>query len=105
MIEPISTFDTLTQWTGPFDAATRTAAQDALESGQVLFFPRLPFVVGNSENALLTDALSNGKAKNISRDPDGRLQGETASPDVAEQLSAMIGRFAAQSRALVLGLF
>jgi hypothetical protein len=104
-IEPISTFDTLTRWRGPFDAATRAAAQDALESGQVLYFPQLPFTVGNSENALLTDALSNGKAKNISRDPDGRLQGESATPDVTTQLSQMIGRFAAQSRALVLGLF
>jgi 3-deoxy-D-manno-octulosonic acid hydroxylase-like protein len=104
-IDPISTFDTLTQWTGPFDAATRTAAQDALESGQVLYFPRLPFTVGNSENALLTDALSNGRAKNISRDPDGSIQGEAATPQVAAQLSAMIGRFAEHARALVLGLF
>jgi hypothetical protein len=104
-IDPISTFDGLTQWSGPFDDATRTAAQDALESGQVLYFPQLPFVVGNSENTLLTDALSNGRAKNISRDPDGKIQGESATPEVAAQLSAMIGRFAAQSRVLVLGLF
>lgn len=71
-MEPITTFD-LTSWAGPFDAVTRTAAQDALESGKVLFFPNLPFTVGNSESVLLTDALSNGRAKNISRDPDGRI--------------------------------
>jgi hypothetical protein len=104
-IEPISTFDGLTRWTGPFDDGTRAAAQDALESGQVLYFPRLPFIVGNSENTLLTDALSNGRAKNISRDPDGSLQGETATPQIAAQLSTMIGRFAEHARALVLGLF
>jgi hypothetical protein len=104
-IEPISTFDGLTRWSGPFDAGTRAAAQDALESGQVLYFPRLPFTVGNSENALLTDALSNGKAKNISRDPDGGIQGDAASPQTAAQLSAMMGRFAGEARALVLGLF
>jgi hypothetical protein len=104
-IEPISTFDGLTQWSGPFDAGTRDAAQDALESGQVLYFPKLPFTVGNSESALLTDALSNGRAKNISRDPDGRLQGDAAAPDDAARLSAMMARFADHARALVLGLF
>lgn len=103
-LEPISSFD-ITQWKGPFDSATRNAAVDALESGQVLFFPKLPFVVGNSESTLLTDALSNGKAKNISRDPDGAIQGDTASKEVGEQLSAMMGRFAEQACALVLGLF
>jgi hypothetical protein len=103
-IDPISAF-ALTDWRGPFDDATRVAATDALESGKVLFFPRLPFTVGNSESALLTDALSNGRAKNISRDPSGRIQGETADPQTAAQLSAMMGRFAEHARALVVGLF
>jgi hypothetical protein len=103
-LDPISTFD-LTRWTGPFDGDTRAAAQDALESGKVLYFPKLPFTVGNSENALLTDALSNGRAKNISRDPDGKIQGDAASPEAAAQLSAMMGRFASHARALVLSLF
>ncbi|HEY4986530.1 MAG TPA: Kdo hydroxylase family protein [Bradyrhizobium sp.] len=93
----------LTAWRGPFDAATRTTAQEALESGRVLYFPKLPFTVGNSENALLTDALSNGRAKNISRDPDGALKG--TAPGNNEALSGLMGRFAADSRALLLGLF
>jgi len=103
-LEPITSFE-LTQWQGPFDGATRAAAQDALESGQVLFFPKLPFVVGNSESALLTDALSNGKAKNISRDPDGAVQGDTAPAEERAALSEMMGRFADHARALVLSLF
>jgi len=78
-LEPIATLD-VDRWTGPFDAATRATAQDALEDGKVLYFPKLPFTVGNSENGLLTDTLSNGRAKNISRDPDGRIQGDAASP-------------------------
>jgi hypothetical protein len=102
MIDPVTELD-LTAWRGPFDAATRAKAQEALESGQVLYFPRLPFTVGNSENALLTDALSNGRAKNISRDPDGALKG--IAPGNNDALSEMMGRFAAESRALVLGLF
>jgi 3-deoxy-D-manno-oct-2-ulosonic acid (Kdo) hydroxylase len=103
-LDPIATFD-CTGWTGPFDAATRDSAVDALESGKVLHFPRLPFTVGNSESALLTDALSDGRAKNISRDPDGRIQGDAASPEDAALLSAMMGRFAQRARDLVLGLF
>jgi hypothetical protein len=102
MINPITELD-LTAWSGPFDAATRTTAQEALESGRVLYFPKLPFTVGNSENALLTDALSNGRAKNISRDPDGALKG--IAPGNNEALSGLMGRFAADSRALLLGLF
>ena len=102
--EPISTFD-LTAWAGPFDDATRGAAQDALESGKVLYFPKLAFTVGNSENTLLTDALSNGRAKNISRDPDGRVQGDAGSGEDKDRLSAMMGRFAQHARSLVLTLF
>jgi hypothetical protein len=103
-LEPIATFE-LSRWTGPFDANARAAAQDALESGKVLYFPKLPFTIANSESGLLTDALSNGKAKNISRDPDGKIQGETASPEEGVRLSAMMGRFAQQARSLVLDLF
>ncbi len=103
-LDPISTLD-VAAWHGPFDAATRAAAVEALESGQVLYFPKLPFTVGNSEAALLTDALSNGRAKNISRDPDGSLQGQSGAAQETAALSAMMGRFATHARALVLGLF
>ena len=103
-MEPIATFR-LTRWTGPFDAQTCTAAQDALESGKVLYFPTLPFTFDDSESGLLNEALSNGRTKNISRDPDGAIQGETASPQEGVRLSAMMGRYAEQARSLVLGLF
>lgn len=103
-LDPITTFD-LTRWSGPFCVDKRSAALDALENGKVLYFPRLPFTVGNSESVLLTDALSNGRAKNISRDPDGKIQGDTASPEDAARLSVMMSRFAEQARSLVLGLF
>jgi len=103
-MQPLATFH-LDKWAGPFDDATRTSAQDALESGKVLYFPKLPFTLLADETGLLTDALSNGRAKNISRDPDGRLQGDTASPKESARLSAMMARYAAQSRDLVVGLF
>ena len=103
-MQPLATFE-LEKWAGPFDDATRNSAQDALESGKVLYFPNLPFALLADETGLLTDALSNGRAKNISRDPDGRIQGDTASREESAPLSAMMARFAAQSRDLVLGLF
>ena len=53
----------------------------------------------------MTDALSNGRAKNISRDPDGKIQGDDASAEESARLSVMMGRFAEQARALVLSLF
>lgn len=103
-MEPIATFD-VESWTGPFDPVTQERAQDVLESGRVLFFPKLSFPVAGTENNLLSDALSNGRAKNISRDPDGSIQGDTASSDEGARLSAMMARFAEQARDLVLGLF
>jgi hypothetical protein len=103
-MQPLVTFD-LERWAGPFDDATRSSAQDALESGKVLYFPKLPFLLVAGETGLLTDALSNGRAKNISRDPDGSIQGETASAEECTRLSAMMARFAEKSRDLVLGLF
>jgi len=104
-LDPIATFDDIARWTGPFSDAQRGAAQDALESGKVLYFPHLPFTIGNSEAALLTDQLSNGRAKNISRDPDGRVQGERGSAEESVRLNMMMGRFAEHARALVLTLF
>src|SRR5512135_1997688 len=103
-MEPVATFE-LKSWTGPFDSAVREQAHDALESGRVLSFPHLRFTLLDNENDLLTDTLSNGRAKNISRDPDGAIQGDTASSNDGARLSAMMARFAGQTRDLVLGLF
>ncbi len=103
-MQPIVAFD-LKCWAGPFDEATRSSTQDALESGKVLYFPELPFLLETSETGLLTEALSNGRAKNISRDPDGHIQGDTASAEDSRRLAAMMARFAAKSRDLVVGLF
>lgn len=53
---------------GAGTAAGAGRAADALESGTVLFFPRLRFRLGDSETRFLSSAWSNGKAKNISYD-------------------------------------
>jgi 3-deoxy-D-manno-oct-2-ulosonic acid (Kdo) hydroxylase len=91
----LESFD-LTQWTGPFDDQTRMRAQAALEHGKLLYFPRLPFRLSNSENEFLDGALTDGKAKNISLDhTSGKLQGSSADGERARRLAGMIERFGA----------
>jgi hypothetical protein len=91
----LQTFD-VQEWSGPFDSQTRAQAQAALERGQLLYFPKLPFRLSNSENAFLDGRLTDGKAKNISLDhTSGRLQGTSATGEHAERLAAMIERFGA----------
>jgi hypothetical protein len=92
----------ITDWHGPFGDNQRAAARAALESGKVLFFPQLPFTLAPGETEFLDPALSNGRSKNISLDPDTKkLQGQTASGEKAERLAAMIGRFGEGATALV----
>ena len=70
----------LTDWTGPFDAQTKTRALSALESGAVLFFPNLAFTLQDSEKQFLDAGVSDGKAKNISLDhTTGKMQASSLS--------------------------
>ncbi|HEY4317550.1 MAG TPA: Kdo hydroxylase family protein [Herbaspirillum sp.] len=73
----------------------------ALEAGKVLYFPKLAFELLPSEQALLTPAVRDPKARNISLDARGRLKG--AAGDTATQLALalMIGRFREQALALI----
>jgi len=85
-----------TQWDGPFAAETRARAQTALEHGRLLYFPRMPFKLSNSETEFLDGRLTDGKAKNISLDhTSGKLQGTSATGERAARLAAMIERFGA----------
>jgi hypothetical protein len=84
------------RWNGPFAPESRARAQKALESGAVLYFPNLPFRLGNSEMEFLDARLTDGKAKNISLDwANGKLQGTSAEGERATRLAAMIERFGA----------
>lgn len=92
-------------WNGPFDEALRKRARASLESGLVLFFPRLPFRLDENERAFLTGSVATGKSKNISLDPvTGKLQGMAVPDETAAQLAAMINRFGKSAAALVEGL-
>jgi hypothetical protein len=77
----------------------------ALEAGEVLYFPRLAFALSAAEEALLEPSLLAEGVRNISLDAQGRLKGVAGGPDVATQVSALIGRFAGQARGLCRSLF
>jgi hypothetical protein len=95
----------LADWTGPFSAALRARAIDALEAGRVLLLPSLEFRLQPSETAFLDPTIAAGDRKNISLEP-GAASCDSASLDPVRsaQLAAMMGRFADQATALVEGL-
>lgn len=95
----------ITDWTGPFDAALKQRAVTALESGAVLSFPALPFLVREDERAFLDARVSDGKSKNISLDPaTGKLQATSLTGEKAQRLGAMIERFGAGAAGLMSAL-
>jgi hypothetical protein len=83
----------VTEWRGPFDAALRAQAVDALESGRVLLLA-LPFRVAADETALLSPSVMGSERKNISLDPaSGHIGNTSLSGADAERLRAMMQRF------------
>jgi len=77
----------------------------ALESGKVLFFPRLAFSLSRQEQALLRPELLDAGARNISLDAQGRLKGVAGNDAVQAAIKAMMARFAADARSLVESAF
>ena len=89
-------------WNGPFDAHLKACAVAALESGAVLYFPRLAFALTEDEKPFLDAAVADGKAKNISLDhTSGRMQASSLRGEPAAKLAAMIERFGSQAATLV----
>ncbi len=104
MNNPIHGLD-IDSWRGSFSQSQRSEAIDALENGEVLFLPALPFALTQAEEALLSPALSDGKSKNISLDPSGGLKHATLSAEQHALLQAMMQRYASCAVGLVEGLF
>jgi hypothetical protein len=77
----------------------------AVEAGQVLHFPRLAFTLDDAERALLSPSLLAEGVRNISLDTAGQLKGVAGDPAVQRTVGTLMGRFAANARALVRGLF
>jgi hypothetical protein len=100
--EPVLAEIPIESWDGPFDAALRERARAALESGQVLYFPKLPFLLLDAEKEFLSPALSDGRAKNISLDhATGKLQGLNLASEKQPLLAVMIERFGRSATRLV----
>jgi hypothetical protein len=93
------------RWDAELAQTDQISATSALERGQVLFLPSLPFEVKTSETALFTPAILGG-AKNTSFDPrSGRLGGTKLYGADAATLGGFIGRFSAAAARLTDQLF
>ena len=93
------------RWQGTIDESVRALARTALERGQLLLFPQLAFKLETDEQSFLTPKVADGRAKNISLDPQtGRLQGMSVSGDDERRLTAMIERFGSHATAFVTSL-
>jgi len=100
--------------TGWGDDGPTRGVEAVLESGVVLSFPRLPFVLSPAETKFLDPRWADGKAKNISLrwgdEPErgsacGEMRGAAGAPADLAALRAMIERYAECSEALALRLF
>ena len=101
-ITPVQEFPDTT-WAD--DGPTR-AVEGVVESGAVLRFPYLPFVLMEAELRLLNPRFADGNAKNISlRWPAGEMRGARGSATELAALKQMIERYADLSERLALRLF
>src|SRR5262245_61823980 len=96
---------TASTWDLPFSVEDQGRAIAALEQGRVLYFEHLGFPFDDGELRLLSSAWSDQKAKNVSFDPGvGEVKGASNEGSGERELLAMMGRYAALTRALLQGL-
>lgn len=75
---------------------------DALERGEVLYFPQLPFEFRTEEKALLAPSTSDGKSKNVVYDiRNDSLHGTALSGAARAMLQAMMRRYSESTTQLV----
>jgi hypothetical protein len=99
-MDPLHVLDA-TDWNTSFSSAQQAAAVDALERGQVLFFPRLACPVAPSERRFLSpDVLD--RSKNVSYDPAGHtVSGTRCEGRDAVELGRLIGGFSDRANGLL----
>jgi hypothetical protein len=94
------------RWDPALSAAEQAAATLAVESGGVLFFPRLAFALEPEERRFLSPSWSGAGSKNISLDPaTGEVRGAFGLADDLERLGRLIARVASCARSLTQALF
>lgn len=100
-MNPISTLE-LARWDAPLQAEAAAGAMRALESGAVLFMPRLEFTLTDGERRFLSPLWLEGAAKNVSYDPrTAKIAHTSAANDDRVQLAALMARYGEHARALV----
>lgn len=92
----------LKQWQPHLLDAEKKAMVEGLESGKVIYFPQLDFVLEGQEKRFLHSGLLNSKAKNISYDcKTNILKGASLSEHDELQLKSMLRRYSVQTRLLM----
>ena len=97
----IETLDAIS-WQGPISTNMRASAVESLESGKVLYFPRLAFELSKMETRFLTPAIADARAKNVSFDSKtGKIKGAVGSDADLAAVAAMMRRYYEYARKLV----
>jgi len=107
MMDPITDSDVLkvmrtARWDVAAEGEARGEAIEALERGQVLFFPGLPFRFAPDERSLLAPTTSDGKSKNVVYDiRQESLHGTRLTGAARVSLQAIMRRYAERTTRLV----
>jgi len=89
----------LDSWKTDISEEITNSAMQSLETGKVLYFPHLPFLLEKNEMRYLNPEIVNPKTKNISYDVHkNHLAGTINHPNEMEPLQTMLHRYAIYSR-------
>ena len=93
-------------WNPPPSGVPAEGFERVLETGNVLYFPRLAFDFGPQDRRFISREWADGKAKNISYRGEAQpLRGAKGSPDDLARLKAVLARYGDSAEALVKRLF
>jgi len=89
----------INSWSGAISQQIQNQAIQALESGKVLYFPSLPFMLSSEEEQFLCPTIVDPKTKNISYDiRKDHLSGTLCIGNEEKDLKEMVKRYAKTSR-------
>jgi hypothetical protein len=101
ILEPLD----ISSWQGPFSPEIVANAADALETGNLLYAPQLPFELSERERRFLSPDCLDAKSKNVSFRPDsGALKGTSCEGADRDELLAMLQRYYNRSSDLLKAL-
>lgn len=105
IMDRVQTFTT-DNWNESFAKPFQTQVIDALENGQLLFFPHLAFTLQANEERFLSHSYVKPKTKNISLNTNTQeLRGARILPEETLALKNMLARYTTYATQLVQALF